>query len=160
MAGMRVLITGSRDWADAYAIGMAYDWIYESITGNPYDIPSPEKKRDVIIVSGRCPSGADFLCERRAFDYGFTVEPHPADWKTHGRGAGLIRNQEMVDSGADICFGFINPCRKPNCSVKRTHLSHGAMDCTGKAGAAGIPTYSWIHMNGQDVFPTLPVVTK
>ena len=36
----------------------------------------------------------------------FTQEAHPAKWDTYGRRAGPIRNQEMVNLGADICYAF------------------------------------------------------
>lgn len=46
------------------------------------------------------------------------VEPHPADWKRHGRAAGPIRNAEMLDAPGGIhylhCFkdNFDNLLRK------------------------------------------------
>ena len=55
------------------------------------------------------------------------METHPADWSTHGRAAGPIRNQQMVDRGADICLAF------------PTSSSIGTWDCVRRAKAAGIP---------------------
>lgn len=104
---MRLLITGSRTWSDRAwiaqelegAISWAYSW-----------------KGDVgphVLVSGACPKGADAIAEKlwlsfnRGSDMEFVVERHPADWDTHGKAAGFIRNSEMVQLGADYCLAFI-----------------------------------------------------
>lgn len=90
----RLLITGSRDWKDRYAIAEAIS----EVAVDP---------REWTLVSGACPTGADRICEEVAHSLGMTVEIHPADWKTHGKRAGYIRNAEMVKRGADICLAFI-----------------------------------------------------
>lgn len=83
--------------------------------------------RRAVIVHGACPTGADAIADRLSRDHGFTVEPHPADWARHGKAAGPIRNQEMVEAGADICLSFI------------LNGSPGATGCTDMAERAGIP---------------------
>jgi hypothetical protein len=132
---MRVLITGSRNWNETDLIRSAFDLVMEKITGDPYSFDRVAGSR-VTIVSGNCPSGADWLCERLAFDYGFKVERHPADWHKFGRGAGFRRNQEMVDAGADYCFAFIK------------NESAGATHCMEAARRAGIPTFVY-RMRGD-----------
>jgi YspA, cpYpsA-related SLOG family len=134
---MRVLITGSRDWNNPELIRRAFDWINEKMTGDPYTLDR-DKARGVTIVSGNCPSGADWMCERVAFDYGFTVERHPAQWRRYGRRAGLLRNEQMVARGADICFAFIKD------------MSKGATHCSEAARDAGIPTVVY-RMTGDRV---------
>ena len=53
------------------------------------------KKQDrVVIVSGGA-KGADSLAARYAKERGFPLVEFPADWETHGRKAGYIRNREM-----------------------------------------------------------------
>lgn len=56
------------------------------------------------------------------------IEKWPADWKTHGKKAGPIRNAEMVRSMApgDMCFAFIK------------NKSRGATGCVRLARAAGL----------------------
>jgi len=50
----------------------------------------------ITIVSGTA-RGADKLGEQYAATRGFKIERYPADWDTHGKGAGHIRNSQMAD---------------------------------------------------------------
>lgn len=120
---IRILITGSRDWTDVALI--------ESELRSWYaDVP------DAVLVSGGCPSGADRFCEEAWVNLGGTVEVHPADWAKHGKAAGPIRNQLMVDLGADVCLAF------------RKNHSRGTTHCANAATMAGILTY-WFT-EGED----------
>jgi hypothetical protein len=60
---------------------------------------------DDLIVEGGA-RGADAICRAEAQLRGVKVETHSADWKRHGKAAGFIRNQEMVDSGLDLLIAF------------------------------------------------------
>lgn len=91
----RVLVTGSRDWVDRLAIERVMD---------RFDLLLP---RPITLVSGHCPTGADFIAEQHARALGWDIELYPADWETHGKRAGYLRNKEMVDAGADIVIAFI-----------------------------------------------------
>lgn len=120
----RILVTGSRYWTDIPAVRNA---IAKVITDQPYGT-------HCIVVHGDCPTGADqiardFLDELEAqrLDY-VSQEAHPALWKTDGYPqAGPMRNQRMVDLGADVCLAF--PLSD----------SRGTTDCMRRAKAAGIP---------------------
>jgi hypothetical protein len=119
---MRVLITGSRDWSDLDAIASA-------LVGYLIDDPN------AVLVSGACPSGADSMAEQLWEMWGGTVERHPANWKL-GKSAGILRNNEMVDLGADVCLAF------------RKNYSRGTTHCANAATMAGIPT-TW-YTEGEE----------
>lgn len=85
----RVIVCGSRSWTDRTAIA-------ERLC----DLPS-----DTVIVHGAA-RGADQIAGQEAQKLGLLVEPHAADWETHGKSAGFVRNREMAALGADLCLAF------------------------------------------------------
>ena len=103
---MRVLVTGSRDWPFPEVIYRAF-------------AECCAFERDVTLISGACPTGADAIAEELAERRGWNIERHPADWQKHGRAAGPIRNQQMVDSKPDLVLAFIlNNSRGASGTVK------------------------------------------
>ena len=77
---MKTIIAGSRDIediAELYAAIEECGWT-----------PS-------IVVSGTA-RGVDRLGELWAENKGIPIERHPADWNTHGKRAGRIRNAQMA----------------------------------------------------------------
>ena len=76
-----VLITVSRDWTDFAAIE---------------DMLKSEDEKKVILVH-RDAHGADRMAGHVWSKRGGIVEKQPADWKQHGRAAGPIRNESMVN---------------------------------------------------------------
>ena len=86
---MRVIVCGSRKWRDR-----------DAITNRLADLPG-----DSVIVHGNA-AGADRIAHQEGQKLGLLVEPHPADWETHGKSAGPIRNREMARLGADLCIAF------------------------------------------------------
>jgi len=112
----RVLVCGGRDFDDERAVFGALDVLV---------VPG----RDTVIQGGA--PGADRLarywCQLNRCRY----ENYPADWKAHGRGAGPIRNQQMIDEGKPtkvICF--------PG--------GRGTADMERRAVAAGIPIHRYL----------------
>jgi hypothetical protein len=81
---------------------------------------------EVTVVHGGA-KGADTIAAEFAKAFGMKVEAHLADWQAYHRAAGPLRNQKMVDLGADICLAFLMPDSK------------GTADCIRKAKKAGIP---------------------
>lgn len=131
---MRVLITGSREFAARSVINRALNVINEQ--------PGPH-----TLIHGAA-KGADRLAAAYAVRLGWTIESHPADWTkpctpqcTHRRrrqaadeglgfcpSAGARRNERMVQSGADICLAFYAVGAK----------NVGTSDCVKRAGKARI----------------------
>lgn len=124
---MRILVTGSRDWSSFATVKWALDDAVSGHEGEPN-----------TVVHGGCPTGADHMAEQIALRSGLFVEVHEANWLAHGKEAGPIRNQEMVDAGASICLAFLMPCKKSGCRIPQPHDSHGTTDCVKRARAAGI----------------------
>jgi hypothetical protein len=113
----RILITGSRDWAARDALNIA---LAEAV----HPIPAHQ---EIVIVHGAA-RGADTMADDFARIFGATAERHPANWTLNGKRAGFIRNQLMVNLGADICLAFIKDG------------SRGASHTAALAEAAGIET--------------------
>jgi hypothetical protein len=121
----RILITGSREWPDPQIVLKALA---------PY-MGQQATDTGVVVVTGACPTGADAMALMWAQSWArqgvrVEVEQHPADWSL-GKKAGPLRNQAMVDLGADVCIAFPMP------------RSRGTLDCVRRAEKAGIPVH-WI----------------
>jgi len=85
-----------------------------------------------VVIHGGA-KGADTLAARSADNQGVTAEAYPADWGTHGKAAGPIRNQQMIDDAKpDVCWAFVD---------KPLAESRGTADMVRRARKAGIPTY-------------------
>lgn len=123
---MRVIVTGSRDFADRDIVRRVLDELYDEAYPNS----------GVILLHGACPTGADkhaadWARDRHAGPYwasNVMVFPFPANWD-HGRGAGMARNAEMVKAGADVVLAFYQPGAG----------NKGTAGCVKLARRAGIP---------------------
>jgi hypothetical protein len=121
VAEYRVLVTGSREWADRDLL--------ERVLGAML-----QRHRPLVIVHGKCGAGADMMAARwvamvRRENFSVREEPHPARWDLLGKAAGHARNQEMADLGADVCLAF----------YWKGAENAGTSDCVARATAAGIP---------------------
>jgi hypothetical protein len=101
---LRILVTGSRTWTNTRILDDALlnAW-HDAVQVYGAGVA-------IVVVHGACPRGADSYADAWASRQDpryVSVEPHPADWKKHGRGAGFRRNAEMVQCGADLCLAFI-----------------------------------------------------
>lgn len=122
---MRVLVTGSRYWAN-------YDVIRDALC------ESTEGHSQVTVVHGAA-HGADTLAGVAARELGFNVEEHPAEW-SRGSHAGKARNVEMVQAGADWCLAFFLIGAE----------NRGTRHCSLEARWSGIPVAEyWLRPSGE-----------
>lgn len=78
---MKTIVAGSREITN-------YQLIWDAVYACPWVITE--------IVSGGA-RGVDQLGEKAAEAFSIPVKVFPADWTTHGRAAGPIRNQQMLE---------------------------------------------------------------
>lgn len=103
-----VLVSGGRDFDDR-------DRVFEAL-----DEVAPSR-----IVTGDAP-GADFWAVTYAMVHRLPCRVFEADWDWHGRAAGPIRNQQMLDEGnPDLVVAFPG--------------GRGTADMVRRARKAGIP---------------------
>jgi len=87
---MKLLIAGSRDITD-------YQILLDTVKKVPSFFDGVTN-----IISGKA-RGADALGERYANRNDLPLLQYPANWDTHGKAAGYIRNKQMVEV-ADRCL--------------------------------------------------------
>jgi len=92
------IVTGGREFARAWIVREVLDFV----TG----------PRPATLLVGDCPTGVDAYArdwaqEAQANGNPVTVRVFAADWAGRARSAGPIRNQKMVDAGADMCVVFL-----------------------------------------------------
>lgn len=107
---MMVLVTGSRDWTK---------------TGIIRRVIGQSGATHVVHGAAR---GADAIAGRVAATMGLRVTAVPADWQTHGKSAGPIRNRKMLDMRPDLVLAF----------HENIETSKGTADCVTEARARGI----------------------
>lgn len=96
---MRVLVCGGRDYFDYVTFDKELSDIYSEFCEG-------EDPDEVVVIQGGA-SGADMLAKGWSKSLNFKCEEYPADWKTHGKAAGPIRNQKMLDEGKpDLVVAF------------------------------------------------------
>lgn len=111
---MRVLVCGGRDFSDSSTVWGELDTLRRSV---PHDT--------MAVIQGGA-SGADQIarewCSARHVPY----DNFAADWNTHGKAAGPIRNQRMIDVGKpDLVLAFAG--------------GRGTADMVRRARAASVP---------------------
>lgn len=87
------------------------------------------KQYDIsTIIEGEA-RGADTLARKYAEEHGIHVAPFPAQWDTHGKAAGPIRNAQMLREGQpELVIAF----RGPN--------NRGTQNMIDQARKAGVET--------------------
>lgn len=91
---MKILVCGGREFDD-----------YDLLSSTLDEVTTDLEEIDTVIEGGAI--GADFLARVYAKMCGYEWRRYKADWKKHGRGAGPVRNQEMLDrENPDLVVAF------------------------------------------------------
>lgn len=107
----RVIVCGGRDYADMAQLS--------ETLGN--------LKRDGLTIIEGGARGADAMARTWALVNGVRHETFAANWRAHGKAAGPIRNQRMLDEGEpDLLIAFAG--------------GSGTADMVRRAGRAGLTT--------------------
>lgn len=114
---MRVLVCGSRGMKVSRHTLLA---AVESVCG---------VENLTEIIHGDCPTGADSTCAEYAEAYNVMRREFKADWDAHGKSAGPIRNQRMIEERPNFVIAFWDG------------KSKGTLDTISRAAGAGIPVY-------------------
>ena len=85
---IRIVVAGSRGFADYEMFEQALDEMLETVDG------------EIELVSGHA-EGADQMAERYAAEYAIPIMVMKPDWKKFGRAAGPVRNRQMLDYAAE-----------------------------------------------------------
>ena len=110
---MRIIVTGSHKSRDKEAVYQALDLLHE--------------RRGVSFLVQGAADGVDYFAWQWAKERGVPCGSYAADWHSLGRRAGPIRNQEMIDDGADGVVAFPG--------------GPGTRDCVKRAREAGIKVW-------------------
>jgi len=91
METRRIIVAGSRNYKDYRRISSVLSKFISMFTENGI---SPE------FISGGC-RGVDTLAERFCKLHNYPIKVFEADWATHGKKAGYLRNKQMAEYAAE-----------------------------------------------------------
>jgi hypothetical protein len=86
---VKVLVCGSRRFPNPFRVNLALEQRLATLP------------RDATVLHGGA-VGADAMADQIGKRLGLTVLEFPADWETHGRRAGIVRNLAMLDEEPDL----------------------------------------------------------
>lgn len=119
---MRILVCGGRDFTDRQLMN---DVLNKIVPRTPEDQYGNWLPAGVTIIHGKA-RGADIMADEWAVVNWCSIEEYPADWEKHGKAAGFIRNQQMLDEGKpDLVVAFPG--------------GNGTADMVRRAKKAGVP---------------------
>jgi hypothetical protein len=94
-----IMVTGSRGWANKRLLWGTLDNLCMEV-----ERAHPEPVEFVLLCGGA--KGADEMAAAWADNRGYSVRVMPAQWKLHGKRAGILRNEQMVNTHPDIVVAF------------------------------------------------------
>ena len=104
--GPTVLVCGGRDFSDRSLMFDTLDDVFLNREHYHYTHADGNWLPFVTIISGGA-RGADALAKDYAAVNWCSFREYPAQWKDHGRAAGMIRNRRMLDEEqVDLVVAF------------------------------------------------------
>lgn len=107
---MRLLVSGARDYANKVHVKKVLDEL-----------------QPTVIIHGNCRRGVDQIADQYAIENGIPCIKMDANWSYHGKSAGPIRNQWMLDH-----------CSPDKVVAFPTEKSRGTRDMITAAKKAGL----------------------
>lgn len=101
---MKVIIAGGRDYNNFQVVEdavLAHVWTALDELAQPGQRAIDVMRDQVEIIQGGA-RGADALGKRFAEKYGLQTRVFKADWDTHGKKAGMLRNVQMAEQSTDL----------------------------------------------------------
>jgi hypothetical protein len=89
---MRLLVTGGRSFSDRELLFATLDRLHV-------------EHHFTMLIHGDA-KGTDRLAGEWATERGIGVSARPADWRRYGRGAGMVRNRQMLEEKPDLVVAF------------------------------------------------------
>lgn len=119
---MRILVCGTRNFTSKEAILRVLNQV----------------DKGSLVIAGEA-RGADTIAKILAKDLGLEYLGFPADWNRYGRGAGTIRNQQMLDEGRpNVIYAFYM-------DQEDRRNSKGTKDMVRRAQKAKLPVTEFIQ---------------
>lgn len=119
----RIIITGSRYFGSGTRTNYDIDLMTRALEQIGVNLRA-QGAQTITLVHGAA-RGADTLAANIGAQLGYIIEAHPANWSTYGKRAGTIRNQHMVNLGADVVLGFpIGESRGTRHCMRTAQLAH------------------------------------
>lgn len=108
-AAVRVLVCGGRVFGNIEDTGLGTPEYWTACDQWDFGLAwlqSKFKDQSVVVISGNA-KGADEIGEDFAVMEDHELEVYKADWKTHGKKAGALRNIQMLEKGKpDLVVAF------------------------------------------------------
>lgn len=101
---MRVIVCGGRDFTDYMAVYRELDRLSANSPTRLEIIEGGQRTKD---DNGEIIGGADYWARNWAEVWGRKCRTFKANWKAYGKGAGPIRNEQMIIEGkAEMVLAF------------------------------------------------------
>lgn len=123
---MKILVCGGRDYKERTTVYLTlYNLCNEFGLWTEEDEYGNRLPHDIHIIAGAARGADSIAIDWAVVNWTYFTE-YPADWDTHGKAAGPIRNQQMLDEGKpDMVVAFPG--------------GRGTEDMVRRAKKAGIP---------------------